>query len=77
MTDLLFDSKQFLHMVAKFVSDDIGLRKFTRSTHTVGQFVKEPKVEVDLLITGAIERARADSAAPHPDEVTSRSTSLA
>src|SRR5271154_2487537 len=43
--------------MADLMRDHIGLRKFSRHTKTLLQFVEETKIDVDLLISGTIERS--------------------
>jgi hypothetical protein len=52
------EAQQVLHVVAHLVRDDVGLREVARRAESLRQLLEEAKVEVDLLITRAIERAR-------------------
>lgn len=43
-------------MVADLMGDHVGLREFARGPESLLQFIKETEIEVDLLVTGTVER---------------------
>src|ERR1019366_3993308 len=52
----LFDSDQFLDVVADLMREHIGFRKLSRSSEPLFQFIVEAQIDVHLLITGTVER---------------------
>jgi hypothetical protein len=50
------DAHQVLHMVADLVCNHMGLGKITGRTQTIFQGFIKPKVDVDLLVAGAVKR---------------------
>ena len=53
---LLFDAENVLHMVAKLMRDNIGLRKVGIAATETFQLIPETEVDVDLLVRRTIER---------------------
>ena len=51
------NAEQILDMVPDLVRDDIGLGKVAGRAESLGHFVKEGKIQIDLLIAGTVERA--------------------
>ncbi len=57
LADFLLGAHNFLHMMADFVSDYVGLREFAGSAEMIFQFREETEVEVNLFVAGTVERA--------------------
>ena len=57
--DLFLDPGQVLHMMPYLVGDDIGLGEISGGSKAGMQVLEESQVEVDLLITRAVERSRS------------------
>jgi hypothetical protein len=57
IVDLAFNSKQILDVMSELVGQHLRLRELTRRTETLLQFVVKPKIDIDLLICRAMERA--------------------
>src|SRR5262249_23813326 len=55
--NLFGDSQQVLHVMADFMSNDIGLGKLARGTVAVLELLEETEIEINLAIPGAEERA--------------------
>ena len=57
LAHLVRDAEDLLHVVADLVGDHIGLREVAGSPEAPPQFLVEAKIDVDLLVGRAIERA--------------------
>jgi hypothetical protein len=69
------DSKQVLHVVPDLMGDYVGLRELASlapdvtTTKAALKILEEARVEIHLLIDGAVERTIAERAKPQPDWV--------
>ena len=50
-------AEQVLHVMSDLVGNHIGFGKITRRSEPLLQFIKKFKIQIDLFIAGAIERA--------------------
>lgn len=57
LTDFLLGAYDFLHVVANFVSDHVGLGEFAGSAELIFQFVEEAEIEINLFVAGTVKRA--------------------
>ncbi len=57
LNDLIIDSEDRLDVMADFVGDDVGLREVTRSVQLLLHLIVETEIDVDLVVTGTIERS--------------------
>src|SRR5215831_7514235 len=55
LTDLAINSKQVLDVMTNFVSQNIRLCEISGGPKAVSQFIVEPQIDIDLLISRAIE----------------------
>ena len=55
--DSLLDARDFLHVVADFVGDYVGLREFAGSAELIFEFGEEAQVEIDLFVAGTVKGA--------------------
>src|SRR5215475_1596581 len=56
LRQLLRDAELVLHVVADLVRDHVGARELPRRPESAGQLLEERAVEVDVGVSGAIER---------------------
>jgi len=50
-----FHAYDFLHVMANLVREDVGLRKLSRCAESLAQLVVKTQVDIDLLVSRAIE----------------------
>lgn len=51
------DAKQILNMVSNLMCNHVGLGKVARCAEPSGQFLKKRKIQIRLVIAGAVEGA--------------------
>ena len=57
LANFSLDSRDFLYVVADFVSDHVSLREFSRCAEAIFEFGEKAEVEIDLFVTGTVKRA--------------------
>src|SRR4051794_31322202 len=63
---LIENSQLVLNVMADLVRDDVSLREIARRSEARFQLMEELKVDVNLLIFGAVERPRRRRSKPAP-----------
>lgn len=57
LADFSLDSRDFLHVMADFVSDHVSLSEFSRCAEAIFEFGEEAEVEIDLFVAGTVKGA--------------------
>src|SRR5690349_14869067 len=56
-TNALIGAEQVLHVMSELVRNDVGLGEIAGRAESLREFVEETEIEIDLLVSGTVERA--------------------